>query len=231
MSLRTIKRRLLRRVGIIPPKYKSFVLGSAEHYDLLGRGQFELLRLFGLTENSYLLDIGCGSLSGGRFAIRFLSPGHYYGIEPEAWLIEEATRYELGRDLLEAKKPTFSHNRNFDLGVFGRRFDFVMAHSILTHASQSQIRVLLQEAATVLADSAIFLATYRRGESDYAGPEWVYPEGVRYRLECLQSLASEAGLRCAPVPWPHPRQSWLAFFHEDSSAAQERLVAVLGKTL
>src|SRR5215470_795681 len=115
MSLRTIKRRLLRRAGLIPPKYKSFVHQNTDHYDSLGRSQFELLRLFGLTEASYLLDIGCGSLSGGRFAIRFLAPGYYVRIEPEAWVIEDATAHELGRELQNAKKPTCSHNRDFNL--------------------------------------------------------------------------------------------------------------------
>lgn len=231
MSLRTLKRRLLRRAGLIPPKYKSFVHQNTDHYDSLGRSQFELLRLFGLTEASYLLDIGCGSLSGGRFAIRFLAPGHYFGIEPEAWLIEEATTHELGRELLTAKKPTFSHNRDFNLGLFGRQFNFLMAHSILTHASQSQIRTLLREAANVLSDEAIFLATYRPGESDYTGEDWVYPEGIRYRLECLQKLGTEAGLKCDPVPWPHPRQAWLAFFHQGSHAAEQRVATVLGRTV
>ena len=35
----------------------------------MGRNQFEFLRFYGLAEQAYLLDIGCCSLSGGRFAI------------------------------------------------------------------------------------------------------------------------------------------------------------------
>jgi hypothetical protein len=152
MSLRTLKRRLMRRIGLMPPKYKSFVLGSAENYDSMGRNQFELLRFFGLAEQHHLLDIGCGSLSGGRFAIRLLAPGHYFGIEPEGWLVEEGIRHEIGRSLLESKRPTFSNDANFNLGLFGRRFDYVIAHSILTHASQAQIRILFNETARVMAE-------------------------------------------------------------------------------
>jgi len=214
----------MRRVGLIPPKYKSFVLHSAKDYDSIGCGQFELLRFFGLAQSSYLLDIGCGSLSGGRFAIRFLAPSHYFGIEPEVWLVEEAIIHELGRNLIETKKPTFSNDRNFNLGFFGRQFDFLMAHSILTHTSKSQIRTLLGETAKVMAEKGIFVATYLRGEMDYNGQEWVYPEAVHYRLESIQSLASEAGLKCAPVAWPHPRQSWLVFFRETNSLAIEELL-------
>ena len=80
ISLRSLKRRLMRRIGLMPPKYKSFV-SHAGDYDSLGRSQFDLLRFFGLAPDSYLLDIGCGSLNCGRFAISMLEVGHYYGLE------------------------------------------------------------------------------------------------------------------------------------------------------
>lgn len=210
----------------MPPKYKSFVLGSAENYDSMGRNQFELLRFFGLAEQHYLLDIGCGSLSGGRFAIRLLAPGHYFGIEPEGWLVDEGIRNEVGQSLLESKRPAFSNDANFNLGLFGQRFDYMIAHSILTHASQAQMRILFNEAARVMAERGVFLATYRMGETDYNGDQWVYPDGVRYTLERIQSLAAEAGLGCAPVTWPHPRQSWLVLYGEATSGfVNERLRA------
>ena len=61
----------------------------AENYDLSSALQFSLLTSLGLRENHTLLDIGCGSLRGGRLALMYLLPEHYYGIEPEQWLIEE----------------------------------------------------------------------------------------------------------------------------------------------
>lgn len=64
MSFRTFKRRLLRRLGIIPPKYKSYV-GPAQNFELMGTVQFDHLKYWGLAEHHYLLDIGCGSLREG----------------------------------------------------------------------------------------------------------------------------------------------------------------------
>ena len=58
MSFRAFKRRLKRRLGMLPPKYKSFVVGNAERYESMGRSQFEMLRFWGLREDHYLLDIG-----------------------------------------------------------------------------------------------------------------------------------------------------------------------------
>lgn len=73
---------------------------------------FSLLYFLGLREYHYLLDIGCGSLRAGRFFIMYLKIGHYFGIDPEKWLIEEAIRKELGIDLIRIKKPTFSYDEN-----------------------------------------------------------------------------------------------------------------------
>jgi hypothetical protein len=210
----------MRRIGLMPPKYKSFVSHPGD-YDSLGRSQFDLLRFFGLTHDSYLLDIGCGSLNCGRFAIPMLEPRHYYGIEPERWLVEEGIRHELGDALYRAKQPVFDHNQNFKLNVFDRKFDFLLAHSVLTHTPQAQIRVLLDAAIDVMASDAVFLATYSRGESDYAGDEWVYPGSVRYTTEGIHTLAAAAGLDCADICWPHPRQSWVVFHRPEHAAFVE----------
>jgi hypothetical protein len=222
MSFRTFKRRLMRRLGLLPPKYKSFVVGSAENYETMGRSQFEMLRFWGLREDHYLLDIGCGSLSGGRFAIKFLAPGRYCGIEPQQWLIDEGIRHELGPAVMASKCPEFSNDTGFNLSLFGRQFDFMVAHSILSHTSQAQMRQLFSQAGKVMPAGSIFLASYVEGESDYSGEEWVYPGVTRYTFAAVESLAREHGLRCAVANWPHPgRQRWLVFYH----AINEELVA------
>jgi methyltransferase family protein len=179
MSFRSFKRRLKRRLGLLPPKYKSFVVGSAENYETMGRSQFEMLSFWGLRADHHLLDIGCGSLSGGRFAIKFLAPGHYCGIEPQQWLIDEGVRHQLGRAMLATKRPGFSNDTGFNLSLFGRQFDFMVAHSILSHTSQAQMRQLFSEAGKVMPTGAIFLASYVEGDSDYSGAEWVYPGVTR----------------------------------------------------
>jgi hypothetical protein len=82
MSLRAFKRRWKRRLGLYPkrPDYRSYV-GRAEDFELIGRLQFKHLKFWGAAPQSYLLDIGCGSVRGGKFAIALLEPVHYYGIE------------------------------------------------------------------------------------------------------------------------------------------------------
>jgi len=213
----SFKRKLLRRLGFIPPKYKSSV-GPPDQFEQIGRAQFEHLVHWGLAANHYLLDIGCGSLRGGRFAIRTLAPEHYYGIEPHQWLIDDGIRYELGAQLSRLKRPVFSNDAGFNLGAFGRKFDFLIAQSILSHTSQAQMRKIFSEAAAVMHERSIFLATYLPGKTDYMGAEWSYPEGVTFTFESVRACAAEARLACSPVTWPHPTQRWLVFYHSSNSA-------------
>jgi cyclopropane fatty-acyl-phospholipid synthase-like methyltransferase len=191
----------------------------------MGRTQYEHLMYWGLAAHHYLLDIGCGSLRGGRFAIKEMEPGHYYGIDPNQWLIDEGIRHELGTQIFEVKRPVFSNDTDFNLSVFGRKFDFLMAQSIFSHTSQSQMRKILSEAGKVMHDQAIFLATYIPGDSDYAGG-WSYPDGVKFTFALVKRLASEAELECSPVKWFHTKQQWLVFYRSSNAEfVTERLRA------
>jgi len=189
--------------------YRAFV-GPPEKYDLMSATQFGLLTFLGLREHHYLLDIGCGSLRGGKILIPYLLPERYFGIEPEEWLIEEGITNEIGRDILQIKRPVFSYDRSFNLTQFHQKFDFILAQSIFSHASQQQIRKCLSEAKQVMITTSIFAATFVKGEKDYIGDEWVYPDSVTYTLKHMSRLAEEQGLICKPIDWPHPnQQTWI----------------------
>jgi SAM-dependent methyltransferase len=180
-----------------------------------------------LREENTLLDIGCGSLRGGRLFITYLKPGKYFGIEPEQWLIDQGIETEVGRDLVALKKPAFSNDSNFTLSVLGRKFDFMLAQSIFSHASQAQIRRCLSEAKKVLEPSGIFAATFFPGETNYEGSEWVYPGCVYYTLEYFTKLAADEGLACKPLNWTHTnQQKWVALTHPEHAADVPELADV-----
>jgi SAM-dependent methyltransferase len=193
--------------------YRGFV-GPSDRYDLSAASQFNLLTFLGLREQHELLDIGCGSLRGGKLFIPYLRPGHYCGIEPEPWLVREGIEQELGDDLIAIKRPSFLHDSDFTLTHFGRQFDFLLAQSIFSHTTQAQMRRCLSQAKEVLKPEGVFAATYFQGEEDYTGEEWVYPGAVYFRFETLLRMAGEVGLACCRLPWDHTDgQSWVAFTH------------------
>lgn len=198
--------------------HRKFV-GPPEKYDLASAGQFSLLTALGLREENSLLDIGCGSLRGGRLFITYLKPGKYFGIEPEQWLIDQGIETEVGRDLVALKQPAFNNDSNFTLTAFGRKFDFMLAQSIFSHASQAQIRRCLSEVKKVLEPNGIFAATFFPGETNYEGSEWVYPGCVYYTLEYFTKLAADEGLACKPLNWTHTnQQKWVALTHPEHQA-------------
>lgn len=205
-------------LGLAPGQrhYRAFV-GLPERYDLVGAMQFNLLTALGLREHHFLLDIGCGSLRAGRLFIPFLQAGHYFGIEPEKWLVEEGIDKQVGADLIRLKQPSFHYDSNFPLTAFDRKFDFVVAQSIFSHTSASQIRQCLGEARKVLTPSSIFAATFVEGEEDYSGDEWVYPDCVSYTFEFFSRLVEQAGLSCRRLDWGHPNgQKWVAITLPDA---------------
>ncbi len=189
--------------------YRAYV-GPPEKYDLVGAMQFNLLTHLGLREFHYLLDIGCGSLRAGRLFIPYLLSGHYYGIEPQSWLVEEGLNNELGREILQLKRPVFSHDSDFNCLQFNQQFDFVVAQSIFSHASPAQIHQCLGEVGQSLQPTGIFAATFVAGKVDYQGERWVYPECVTYTPKQMKQFAGDHNLIAETIDWPHPNgQTWL----------------------
>lgn len=191
--------------------YRAYV-GRVENYDVVSALQFNLLTLLGLREHHRLLDLGCGSLRGGRLFIPYLQAERYFGIEPNEWLVEEGIAHEVGKELIALKQPRFAHNDDFNLDVFGNDacFDFILAQSIFSHAGSSQIRHCLVSSRKVLSSSGLLVATFGERSEDQAVDEWVYPGLNFYRWSTLAQYCVEAGLHCRKIDWPHPQQTWFA---------------------
>jgi len=179
-------------------------VGVAEDYDLVSRTQFNLLTHLGLREDHYLLDIGCGSLRGGRLFIAYLLPDHYFGIEPNQWLLEDGIEKELGKQFIGLKQPHFSHDANFTCSVFGQQFDFILAQAIFVHAAPEQIWHCMHEARQCMNPATLFVAKFVEGEHSHEGNDWTYPGAVTYRLSWMKEAANAVGLLCTPIEWFHP---------------------------
>jgi hypothetical protein len=181
------------RTGNGEKDYRGFV-GPSDKYDLISATQFNLLTFLDLREDHYFLDIGCGSLRAGKLFIPFLLPGRYHGIEPEQWLIDEGIRNELGKDIIEVKKPVFMNDDNFTLSAFGKKFDYILAHS------------------------------FAKGNDDYSGDEWVYPGFVKYTEAHMRTLFEEQGLSSTILNWPHPEfQVWIVAALNENHEGTEHL--------
>lgn len=173
--------------------YRNWV-GPEGLYDVVGANQFAVLTAMGLRETHKVLDIGCGSLRMGRFCVLYLREGNYFGIEPEKDILSEGMEENLGSEIIKRKNPSFDHNTDFQLDVFNQKFDYIIAQSIFSHASENQIKQCLSKIRHVLKDDGVFLFNWGKGNEDYKGEEWVYPGCVTYRTETIEGWIKEAQL-------------------------------------
>ena len=184
--------------------------GSTELFEAIGRHQLIKLIQNGLLPDSYVLDVGCGALRGGYWLIHFLRPDRYCGIEPNKVMLAGGIRVLLSPEILSEKRPAFDHNRDFNFGVFGRKFDFVLARSIWSHASLLQIDHMLGMFISTSSPDGILLTSWiptKDPAKEYAGNDFSWP-AIRYRRETLIDRVERAGL-CAEVQDAAQGQVWL----------------------
>jgi len=174
--------------------------------DIVGGLQLRLLQMNGLTPSHRVLEIGCGCLIAGKPLLGFLDSGRYVGVEPNLWLLDAALTDPEIRRLVNEKHPLFLFNEDFDASAAGR-FDYLISHSILSHAAEWQLPQFMAGVAACLNADGVAIVSIRFSDEqgnltgDSHHQEWVYPEGraggtSSYRPETAYAAAAAAGLAC-----------------------------------
>lgn len=186
-----------------------------------------------------MLEVGCGALHASLFLIEFLDPEHFVGIDPNEWLRQTKMRKSSVRKLVEGKRPRFLTRDDFDASEAGVEFDYVLAHSVLSHAAHRQLGQFLTNVAKVLAPTGRIVASIRLAEgNDFGSPgtpdkddsrdtEWVYPGVSWFKLSTVQAAADEVGLDVRVAPEytalltsrrPGEYHDWLVFTRRRTTA-------------
>lgn len=187
--------------------YKRFVGDRLKYYEI-GKILFDLLLKYGMQPKHKLLDIGCGSLRLGIYAIPYLDRENYHGIEPETWLLREALKYEFKMELINEKRPLFSYNSDFS--VTGNDYDYIIANSVYIHATIEQIEKSISEASKALFEYGVFLFNFMAGEKDNKMKEWSYPSHVYYKKSTIESILKSCKLQYKYIDVAYPgQQTWL----------------------
>lgn len=200
--------------------HREFVGGL---WDEIGRLQFDYLRACGLEPQHRLLDVGCGALRGGIHFVRYLDPGHYFGLDVNASLLA-AGRRELAAAGLDERAIRLVADDGFRADRFGATFDVAIAVSLFTHLPMNAIVRCLAAVGPTLAPGARFHASYFEAPAAV----WIEPlpqapgaivthydrDPYHYAFAELRLLAGLAGLAVERVgDWQHPRgQRMAAFF-------------------
>ena len=188
-------------------------VGPPENYDIIGAKQFCVLVNHGLREHHYLLDIGCGSIRGGKFFIPYLQAGHYFGVDPNSKAVNEGIDNELNRKyVLTQKKARFWFHDAFQLSSFPgipTKMDFILAQSIFSHTSRAQTEKCIQQARLFMTSCSKFLGTWFVGPHNWEEEGWKPGSVVTRPQEYLERIADQNGLSFDRQGYAHPSgQTW-----------------------
>lgn len=189
-------------------------------WDEVGRLQFDFLVRQGLRPEHYLLDVGCGSLRGGVHFVRYLEPGHYYGVDKDRALLDAGHRVELRAAGLQDRRPVLVQMEDFGFERLGRAFDVALAQSVFTHLPLNDVIRCLVNVERVLAPGGRFYATFfenphglRHLDPIHQGPpgphdRLTYPDRdpFHYPFETFQWVCRDLALQVEYMgAWGHPR--------------------------
>lgn len=197
-----------------PLKHRRYVGGA---WDDIGPIQRDFLVSRGLAPHDVLLDVGCGSLRGGRYLIEYLEPEHYLGMDQHAWLIKAGLKHEIAPEVRQVKRPQFVVSSTFEFHKFGQRPTFGMAQSLFSHLTLDVIKLCLTNLAGRVQPGARFYATFvPKGAlpMGHVNPE--HSDDFRafhYEAEEILSIGRAAGWQAGYLGgWGHPRgQEMLEF--------------------
>lgn len=172
--------------------------------------------------------------------MQFLERGAFVGVDPNAWLIKDAIQKPELQRLVAEKQPEFLFRDDFDAGSLNRKFDFVLSHSVLSHAAHWQLEQFLRNTAGVLAPGGRIVASIRLAEGNAVGSagspnhedsmdeQWVYPGVSYFKLATVNAVADRVGLVARNAPEhtafytrtrPREYHDWMVFSHKEGQAA------------
>lgn len=215
----------LKRIadGVAESRHRNLIGGL---WDEIGELQFRYLADDGLTPQMRLLDIGCGCLRGGVHFVRYLEPGHYYGLDISQALLDAGYEVELPALGLQDRQPrdNLICTSEFDMSSIGPKMDAALALSVFTHLPLNHIRYCLTQLAKVMRSGGKFYSTFFivPEEHDWTRSILHHPGGItthpirdpfHYRQADLEHACHGLPWRIVRlVDWNHPRNQKMCVF-------------------
>ena len=175
------------------------------HWEEIGQLQFEFLLGKSLHPHHKMLDIGCGTLRGGKHFINYLHAGHYTGMDISSKAIAYAKQCVQQGGLSE-KRPHLLVSQNKDLKFrefSGSTFDYILAQSVFSHLKPEYIQECFAHIGHIMHEHSVFYCTYRHEEAyrQQGHLNFFYP------FTFFESLAAQYGFKAKDCSneYDHPR--------------------------
>jgi len=174
------------------------------YWEELGALQLQFLKAQGLQASHTVLDIGCGTLRGGRLLIDFLEPKKYTGYDISQAAVSFA-RELIASEGLENKDPRvfWSMKGLADPELRRMKFDVLWAQSIFTHLEPDYIEQHMAQCGALMHEESKFFFTYEEADQFRVEREVDFA----YPYSFFEKLAKRYGfqLRDLSAQYPHPR--------------------------
>lgn len=201
-----------------------FLGGRPDVFLVVGQQQLRMLVEQGLKPHHKLLDVGCGCFRTGHLLIPYLEQGQYFGIEPYRLRVKFGMDHVLtpaSRD----RNPIVRYHTDFSFSIFDAQFDFVLARSVWTHTSRSQIVTMLDQFKETTGPDGVFLTSYVPAPDEsavYLKDEWLGRSqtseqgGFAYHsFDWIQRMAAERGLKAVELEeYQYLGQVWIRISHQ-----------------
>jgi cyclopropane fatty-acyl-phospholipid synthase-like methyltransferase len=184
-------------------------LAPDEYFSLweeFGVWQLDALKAVGMQPRHTLLDVGCGAMRLGVYAVDYLDDGHYFGIDAFPPYISAAKRLAAAAGL--TKKFSLLVAKDFEFDRFGMQFDYAIAQSVLTHLSGEECHRCMAALRKVMKPGGIFLVTYLVGRPATQGLLYGAMQPMRRFAESnpefFADLGKAHGTSFERLEMPHP---------------------------
>jgi SAM-dependent methyltransferase len=182
------------------------------YWEEIGGLQFQFLCDEGLKPQHGLLDIGCGTLRGGRHFIRYLDAGNYFGFDISPKAIEYGQKL-VEEEGLAGKRPDlraiFHEPLRFQQ-YEAQKFDYLLAQSVFTHLDNEMIEECFVHVRKIMKPDSRFYFTFLNSKEHIKISVTGFSQPYRFYCE----LADRHGFRVEQRPdyaKAHPRKQHMAF--------------------
>jgi len=159
-----------------------------------------------ISEDTYMLDFGCGPGVAGLNFISFLNQSNYTGVDISNRAVQKAKNLIKKSDL-SSKDPNFIVlDARWSEVLFKEKFDLVWAQSVFTHMPSNDVITNLQKLTSLLLPQGKILCDFN--VDDYSQP-WssggYINNNFSYSHKDIVKFSKEVGLQVTTIDtWIHP---------------------------
>ena len=164
-----------------------------------------------------MLDLGCGSLRGGRHFIGYLDPKGYTGIDISEGVIEAGKRLVVDEGLIDQEPQLIANTAgDFRFAMFtNETFDFLFAQSVFTHLREEHLEECFSNVGRLMGPESRFYFTFYSGETSVRRG----PKSFQFPYSFFEKMARENGFELIErsEDYPHPRGQRMAYVKNRSA--------------